>query len=87
MGYQDFYNIITEMGNLSDMMGGKGIKIGENLEVTSEKVASLIEKAGRNMEVAADGSLKINLEGIGVDFASSADSMAADVDTGIKEMA
>ena len=87
MDYKDFYNLITEMGHLSDMMGGKGIQIGKDLEVSSENVAELITKAGKNMQVAKDGSLKVNLKGIGVDFAASAADMQAGVDEGIDTLA
>lgn len=86
MAYQDFYNLITEMGNL-EKITGKSIQIGKNVKVNSENVASLIEQAAGALEVQSDGSLKVNLSKIGVDFAAGADAMNTNVAGGIKEVA
>lgn len=85
MGYQDFYNLVTEMGNLAELTG-QAIPLGENVKVNSENVASLIEQAAGALS-NVDGEMKIDLSKIGVDFASSADGMAAGIDDGIHAMA
>jgi hypothetical protein len=86
MGYEDFYNLITELGNLSSLTN-EAIPLGENIEVNSENVASLIEEASRHLTVTSDGSLKIDLSGLGIDFKTSADGLSKNVDAGIKEFA
>ena len=86
MDYSDFYNLITEMGNLANITGD-AIQIGENVKVNAENVASLIEQAAGALEVQSDGSLKVNLSKIGIDFASGTDAMADNIDKGIDAVA
>ena len=83
MAYEDFYNLVTEMGNLASITG-QSIQIGEKVKVNAENVASLIEQAAGALEVQSDGSLKVNLSKIGVDFATGADTMNENVADGIK---
>jgi hypothetical protein len=86
MDYSNFYNLVTEMGNLAEMTG-QAIPLGETVLSNAEDAADLITRAAGALEVTSDGSLKINLEGIGVDFQSSAEGMADSVDAGIHAVA
>lgn len=87
MDYTDFYNLMTEMGNLSAMMGGQGIQIGKDLVVNSQNYTDLITKAAKNLTTTSkDTNLKVNLPAINVDF-SSAKNMVKDVEKGIDAMA
>ena len=85
--YQDFYNIMTEMGNIAAMSGQK-IQIGADTFITdAESASAAITKGSQMLKVASDGSIKVDLSGFGIDFASGADSMAENVDAGIQAMA
>jgi len=85
MGYQDFYNIITEMGNLAEATGN-AIPIGEHILSNSEDAADLINKAAGALE-NVNGDMKINLGDIGIDFAAGASAMSDKVDAGIHDLA
>ena len=87
IAYEDFYNIITEMGNLAETVGGDGIKIGNEIVSSSETAAALIEKGAAALSVAADGTLKVDLGKLGIDFAAGAADLKKDVGAGIKEVA
>lgn len=86
MGIQDFYNIVNEMNNLAAL--GTDIDfMGHTLNGSLKSAASLIE-AGFNALTNIDGEgVKIDLSRFGVDFASGADQMNANVQKGIREMA
>ena len=86
MGIQDFYNIVNEMNNLAAL--GTDIDfMGHTLNGSLESAASLIE-AGFGALSNIDGEgVKIDLSRFGVDFASGADQMNANVQEGIKAMA
>lgn len=85
--YEDFYNIITEMGHLAEI-SGQPIKVGANQFVTdAESASKLIEKGAQSLTVAADGSIKVDLSKFGMNFSSGSKEMAANVDKGIHEMA
>lgn len=86
MGIQDFYNIVNEMNNLA-ALGGEFQFMGYTLDGNLENAASLIE-AGFGALSNIDGEgVKIDLSKFGVDFASGADQMNANVQEGIKAMA
>ncbi len=86
MGIQAFYNIVNEMNNLASL--GADINfMGYTLDGSLESAASLIE-AGFGALSNIDGEgVKIDLSKFGVDFASGADQMNANVQEGIKAMA
>ena len=86
MDYTDFYNIITELGNLADATGGI-VMDGEVILANSEEAASLIEKGAAALSVSADGSVVVDLSQLGIDFVSGADSLKESVNEGIKEVA
>ena len=84
--YTDFYNIITEMGNLASATNP--IKLGgEQILTNCQDAADLIEQAAGALTVAADGSIKVDLSSIGIDFAASAEGMKTSVNAGIKDVA
>jgi len=39
------------------------------------------------LTVAADGSIKVDLSKLGIDFSTGADALAKGVDTGVREIA
>ena len=85
--YQDFYNMITEMGNLA-ATSGVPIKLGADKFVKdADSAAKLIEQGAKALSVAADGSIKVDLSKFGMNFSSGSKEMAANIQAGIKEMA
>ena len=85
--YQDFYNIITEMGNIA-AKSGKEIELGAgNFVRDAESAATLIEKGASYLTVASDGSIKVDLTKFGLNFATGADKMGENVDKGIHAIA
>ena len=87
MGYQDFYNIMTEMGHIAEV-SGQPIKLGADKFVTDAKsAAALIEEGARCLTVASDGSIKVDLSQFGLDFVGGADEMAGNVNEGIRAIA
>jgi len=87
IGYQDFYNIMTEMGNIAKK-SGVPIKLGSEMFVEDAESASrLIEKGAKFLTVASDGSIKVDLSQFGIDFETGAADMKDGVNAGIKAMA
>ena len=86
MDYSSFYNLVTEMGNLAQMTK-KAIPLGKETVSNAETAAALIEKAAGALQIQADGSVKIDLSRIGVDFVSGADKMNANIEDGIHQVA
>lgn len=87
IGYQDFYNIMTEMGNIA-AKSGVPIQLGAGEFVDSaEKASALIEKGAQCLTVASDGSIKVDLGKFGIDFAGGAEEMKGNINDGIKAMA
>ena len=87
MDYTDFYNIITEMGNIAQKSGTE-INLGAGQFVAdAESAADLIRQGAAALSIAADGSIKVDLSKIGTNFMTSADGMADGIDEGIKEIA
>jgi len=87
IGYKDFYNIVTEMGNIA-AKSGQAIEFGAGNWISdAESAAALIEKGAAALTVASDGSIKVDLSQLGVNFVSGADDMAANVDAGIQAIA
>ena len=87
IGYQDFYNIITEMGNIA-AKSGTPIQLGaEKFVANAQDAAALIEEGAQCLTVATDGSIKVDLSKFGLDFETGADAMKSGVNEGIREMA
>lgn len=86
MAYEDFYNIITEMGNIAEL-SGQAVDLGNETVSNAESAANLITKAAGALKVTSDGKLKVDLSSIGVDFKAGADQMNKDVNAGIKAVA
>ena len=87
--YTEFYNIITEMGNLAEQTDGITIGAGKVLK-NSQDAADLIEQAARTLSVDSSGALKINLKKLaelGIDFGSAGAEMDAGVTAGIQDFA
>ena len=86
MDYTDFYNIITEMGNLAQQTGA--IKLsGDTVLTNCQDAAALIERGAAALSVAADGSIKVDLSKLGIDFSTGASDLKANVGKGIQEIA
>lgn len=86
MAYEDFYNIITEMGKIAEL-SGQAVDLGNETVSNAESAANLITKAAGALKVTSDGKLKVDLSSIGVDFKAGADQMNKDVDAGIEAVA
>ena len=86
MAYEDFYNIITEMGRIAEL-SGQGIKLGKETLNNSQEAADLITRAAAALKVTADGSMKVDLSKVGVDFVTGAGEMNKNVDKGIDAVA
>ena len=85
--YEDFYNIMTEMGRIAEV-SGQPIKIGADKFVTdAESAAELIEEGASCLSVAADGTVKVDLSKFGMDFSSGANDMASNINDGIDAIA
>ena len=91
--YQDFYNIVTELNNIAGMTE-QGITIGSKIEGNAvtldgslEKASQLIEKGAAALVATDTGEIKVSLGDIGIDFSDGSNTMADNVDAGIKAMA
>jgi len=52
-----------------------------------EAAAAAIQKGAKALKVTADGSIKVDLSGFGIDLAAGANSMQEGVDKGIDAIA
>lgn len=86
MAYEDFFNLITEMGYLADR-SGEIVVSGDVVLKNSQDAADLIEKAAAALEFTSDGSVKINLAQIGIDFSTGAKDLKTSVGKGMKDVA
>ena len=85
--YEDFYNIMTEMGHIAEK-SGTPIKIGAEKFITNaETAAKYIEEGAKCLTVATDGSVKVDLSSFGLDFSTGAAAMQSGVDEGIHAIA
>ena len=87
MAYQDWYNIITEMNNIAGTSGQTIEIAGVQLDGSMEAAAAAIQKGAKALKVTADGSIKVDLSGFGIDLAAGANSMQEGVDRGIDAIA
>ena len=85
IGYQDFYNIVTEMGNLVDLTG-TAITLGEHTLRNSQDAADLITQAAEALS-NVDGEMKIDLSKIGIDFSSGLDALGEQLDGQVDALA
>ena len=86
MAYEDFFNLITEMGYLADR-SGEIVVSGDVVLKNSQDASDLIEKAAAALEFTSDGSVKINLAQIGIDFSTGAKDLKTSVGKGMKDVA
>ena len=86
IGYQDFYNMVTEMNNIA-ALGGE-IWVGAyKLDGSLQSAAKLIEDGARALTAVDSGEMLVNLPEIGIDFAEASVSMGAGIDEGIHALA
>ena len=85
MGYEDFYNIISEMGRLADITG-KGVQLGEHTLDNSKKAADLITQAAGALK-NVNGELVVDLSGIKVDFTSGLADLGDQIDGQVDALA
>ena len=87
MDVQDFYNIVNEMSNLIAISGQPLEIAGIKLDGSAEQAAALIQK-GMGALTNIDGKgVKINLEKLGIDFASGADGAKQNFADGVNALA
>ena len=85
MTYENFYNLVTEIGNLAQL-SELPVNFGGEMLANSEQAADLITKAAGALS-NVDGNLMVNLGDIGIDFSSGVDGMADNIDAGIDALA
>lgn len=88
--YEDWYNIVTEMGHIAEMVGGDGIKFGNKTLRSAEDAAALIEEGAKALTVDKSGNVKValgSIAGLGIDMKTGAETMAENVDEGIRSVA
>ena len=88
--YEDWYNIVTEMGHIAEMVGGDGIKFGNKTLKSAEDAAALIEEGAKALTVDKSGNVKValgSIAGLGIDMKTGAETMADNVDEGIRSVA
>ena len=85
IGYQDFYNIVSEMGRLAEL-SGKAVTLGEHVVSNSETAANLITEAASALK-NVDGEMKIDLSKINIDFSSGLQDLGQQVDEQVDALA
>ena len=87
MAVQDFYNIVTEMNNLIALSGEQIELAGVTLDGSAEAAAELINKGMSSLTNIDGKGVKVNLEDLGIDFASGADSAKNNFADGVHALA
>ena len=85
--YQDWYNIANELGHIAQVTGNQFEIAGITLDGSLEKTAALIQKGADSLTAVDSGELLVSLPKMGVDFASAAGGLGANIDDGIHEIA
>ncbi len=86
MEIQDFYNIVNELSNLAAL--GEPIEfMGQTLDGKMESAAALLDKGFKALSNVDGEGTKVDLSKFGVDFASGADVMNANIEKGIHALA
>ena len=81
-----FYNIVNELNNLAAI--GDDIEfMGYTLDGSLESASELIQKGFKSLKNIDGEGTKVDLSKFGVDFASGADQMNANIENGIHELA
>lgn len=81
-----FYNIVNELNNLAAI--GDDIEfMGYTLDGSLENASKLIQKGFNSLKNIDGEGTKVDLSNFGVDFASGADQMNANIENGIHELA
>ena len=92
-GYMDarnWYNIINEISNL--VADGKTVGdsinfFGQKLDGSLESASNAIQNGFNHLKAIDGGKMKVDLSGLGVDFASGAEDMKANITDGIHDLA
>lgn len=87
MAIQDFYNIVNEMNNLMAISGEQIELAGVKLDGSAEAAAALIQKGMGSLTNIDGKGVKVNLEGLGIDFASGANSAKSNFADGVHALA
>ena len=87
MAIQDFYNIVNEMNNLMAISGEQIELAGVKLDGSAEAAAALIQKGMSSLTNIDGKGVKVNLEGLGIDFAAGADSAKSNFADGVHALA
>ena len=87
MAIQDFYNIVNEMNNLMAISGEQIELAGIKLDGSAEAAAALIQKGMGSLTNIDGKGVKINLENLGIDFASGADGAKENFAEGVNALA
>ena len=87
MGYQDFYNIVTEINQMAAVSKQK-IKIGAyTLSGNMQDAANLIQAGASALASVDGGEMKVNLGQLGIDMQAGASQMRNGLNSGLKTMA
>ena len=87
MGYQDFYNIVTQINQMAAVSKQK-IKIGAyTLSGNMQDAADLIEAGAGALASVDGGEMKVNLGKLGIDMQTGASQMRSGLNSGLKTMA
>ena len=87
MGYQDFYNIVTQINQMAAVSKQK-IKIGAyTLSGNMQDAANLIQAGASALASVDGGEMKVNLGQLGIDMQAGASQMRNGLNSGLKTMA
>lgn len=84
---QDFYNLISEFGNMA-MIAGQDLEIaGQKFDAAGNNTSQLILDGFNAIKMVEGEGPRVDLSSIGLSFASSAESLDAGLEDGIHAMA
>ena len=86
MAYEDFYNIVTELSNLA-ATSDQVFTLSDKFQVNATNAAELIEQGANALKIASDGTLKVDLSKLGIDFSTGAADLKQQVGKGIQSVA
>ena len=85
MAYEDFYNIVSEIGKLAEL-SGKAVTLGDVTVNNCQSAADLITKAAGALK-NVDGEMKIDLSKINIDFSSGLTELGDQIDEQVDALA
>ena len=86
MAYEDFYNIVTEMGKIAEL-SNIPIQLGKETLSNMQDAADLLLRASGTLSNMSTGDMGVTLSEFGINFASGIDGLSENVDAGIDKFA